>query len=71
MWYLLCIALGIIVGMIIEDVTNSELKYEGKIKVKGKNNTIQIKKSIEERITKRKERKEKRKGLFKRKSTNK
>ena len=66
-WYIVCLCVGIILGMLIEDITSTEVKYEGKIKQKGQNNSIQIKKSIDDIITKRKEKTSKIKGLFKRK----
>lgn len=66
--YLLCIAVGIIIGLLVEDALTTETKIENDVKIKqrGRENKLDVKRSIESHIN-RKEKKSNRKRLFKRK----
>jgi Rieske Fe-S protein len=63
--FLFIFVLGIVGGLIISAYLPARVQYKGKIKQRGQNNTIQIKKS-DQRKTKREEKKENRRGLLRR-----
>ncbi len=46
-WYITCIVIGIVIGLIISRFLPAMIQYKGKIKQRGQNNTISIKKSLE------------------------
>ena len=41
-WYIVCFAIGIIIGYIIKDLMPADIQYKGKIRQKGENNRIII-----------------------------
>lgn len=65
--YLTAFLIGVIVGMFFEDRTSTDITYKGKIKQKGRNNSLSIKKTPDERQSKREQRKTKKRRLFRRK----
>lgn len=63
-WYIVCIFVGIVIGLIIADAMEkptTSVSYKGKVRQKGQNNTILIKKETEPTLDTKKEiRKQKR-----------
>lgn len=57
MWYLVCILIGLIIGYAVKDLISPEIVIKGKIKQKGRDNSIMFKKQS----------KGKKRRLFKRK----